>query len=509
VRGEDVLDHLAQLVNQSLVVVEDQDALGRYRVLETVRQFAADQLDRAGEARAVRDRHLDWYLELAERADGDLIGPRQTTWLEVLEREHDNVRAALRWSLESGAIEKTLRLAVACSYFWQIRGHRYRTEGRRWLEDALAAPAITTTTVPARARALYWAGTFAGEQLDFGTATAHLEASLHLWRELDNAGGIAEVQLGLGIVLRDTGDYAAAERLLQQSLVCARRLCDQLKIARILRYLGSIAVRQGQGEAAAAMFHQSLAVLRALGETHLEGHVLDHLGEAELARGAIEPALQAHRRAVELLQAAGCLEGANTSLYLQGRLAQARGQSDVALALAARSLRGYRVLGNPRDLPDCLELVAESIAERHAARGAELFGAADTLRETIRLPLSPRSRAVYDAGVAAARRALGDAAFDAARAAGRALANEAAIDLAIECADQVRSAVATGPLTAREAEVVKLVGRGLSNKEIAGELVVSVRTAEAHITSALNKLGLRSRAQLAVWAAEHRLLAAG
>src|SRR5204863_721704 len=110
----------------------------------------------------------------------------QSEWLDVLEREHDNVRAALQWSLHSGSVEHALALAVACSYFWQIRGHRYRSEGRRWLEDGLAASHAAHTSARARARASYWAGTFAAEQFEFDTATDQLAASLELWRSLGN-----------------------------------------------------------------------------------------------------------------------------------------------------------------------------------------------------------------------------------------------------------------------------------------------------------------------------------
>jgi non-specific serine/threonine protein kinase len=163
----------------------------------------------------VRDRHLDWCLALAERADVELTGPLQSEWLEVLEREHDNLRSALRWSIASGSLEKALGLAVACSYFWEIRGHRYRSEGRRWLEEALAASAVVSPT--GRARARYWAGIFAAEQYDFDGATA-IDASLQVWLEIGNNRGIAESQLGLGIMFRDLGEYARAEDVLADSL---------------------------------------------------------------------------------------------------------------------------------------------------------------------------------------------------------------------------------------------------------------------------------------------------
>ncbi len=507
VAREDVLDHLARLVDQSLVQAEGQEGSARYRLLETLRQFAVEQLDGAAEGSLIRDRHRDWYLALAEQADADLNGPRQGEWLEVLDREQDNLRAGLQWSLSSGSIEQALAMAVACSYFWQIRGHRYRSEGRRWLEDAIAASESDRASPRARGRALYWAGTFAAEQFDFDTARARLQAALELWQSLDNERGVAEAQLGLATVYRDMAEYERAEELLRDSLARSRQLGDRLKVARVLRVLGNVALRRGDGNGAAAVLGESLEILQALGENHLVGHVWDHIGEAEQLRGQLQRALEAHRRGAELLEAAGCEEGVNTSLYLRARVAQRRDAPDQALTLAARSLRGYRVLGNRRDLPAGLELVAECLSRGDAERAAQLFGAADALRLSMRLPLPPAERASYERGVASLRQTLGHDAFEAAWAAGRALGRDSAIDLSIACAE--KPSATRIPLTRRELDVALLVNRGLSNKEIANDLSVSVRTAEAHVTHVLNKLGLHSRSQLAVWVVEHGLLRAG
>jgi predicted ATPase/DNA-binding CsgD family transcriptional regulator len=506
--ADDVFDRLARLAHQSLVLVEGQETVARYGLLETLRQYAAEQLESVAEAARVRDRHLDWYLALAERADAQLTGPAQSTWLDVLEREHDNIRAALRWCLDSGAIDKALALATACGYFWQIRGHRYRSEGRRWLDQALAY-ASSASNPAARARALYWAGTFAAEQFDFVNATTQLEECLQLWQALGNRRGLAEALLGLGLVARDAGDLVRAGELLGRSLDLSRQLDDRLKTARALRYLGSVAVLQDHASQALELLSESLALLQALGESHLEGHLHDQLGQAERARGALDAAAAAHQRAMALLERAGCAEGVNSSRYLQARLAQARGERAQALALAAHSLQGYREVGNRRDVPSCLDLVAELVVDGTPRRSVQLFAVSEAVRESMGIRLPPADRASHAAGVAAARTALGNAAFDAAWAVGRASPSDEGIGLAIACAEPAVVASISGvQLTPRELEVAVLVGRGHSNKEIAAALVISLRTAEAHVTNVLNKLGLRSRAQLAVWAAEHGLLQA-
>jgi serine/threonine-protein kinase PknK len=210
-----------------------------------------------------------------------------------------------------------------------------------------------------------------------------------------------------------------------------------------------------------------------------------------------------------LLAAAGCEEGVNSSRYRQARLARARGDGALAIALVAQNLQRYRVLGNRRDVPACLDLVAEVVVGAEPLRAARLFGAAEAIRESMAVILPPADVRAHDAGLTEARAALDPEAFGQAWADGRASPSDDAINLALAQPALPTSptvAAPTSALTPRELEVAILVGRGHSNKEIASALVVSVRTAESHVTNVLNKLELRSRSQLAVWAAERGYL---
>jgi DNA-binding CsgD family transcriptional regulator/tetratricopeptide (TPR) repeat protein len=328
-----------------------------------------------------------------------------------------------------------------------------------------------------------------------------------VWHTLQDQRGLAEALHGLGQVALARGEYERAEETLSESRRLAHELGDQLIMAWVLRALGSVARARGDPERALNLANESLALCRAVGDNHQAGHLLDQIGEAERDRGELERAAAAHQTGMDLLAAAGCEEGVNSSRYRQACVARARGDRVQAIALAAQSLQGYRVLGNRRDVPTCLELVAEIVVGDEPERATRLFAAAEAIRESMAVVLPPADRAAYDAGVAEARSALRAEAFSRAWSEGRASLSDDAIGLALGAEKPPTAAALPGSsLTPRELEVAILVGRGHSNKEIAAALVVSVRTAEAHVTNVLTKLALRSRAQLAVWAAEHRLL---
>lgn len=188
IEASEVLDLLTSLVDKSLVIAEGQVGEERYRFLETIRQYAQDRLVEAGEAGRVRDLHRDWYLKLAERAEPELIGPRQVVWLERLATEQDNCRAALEWCLERGPAESGLRLAGALYWFWLVRDHN--TEARWWLKRVAAAPGAEVATLArAKARLALWL--FAHSAGDDAAARGAAEEALALYRQLGDRRGVA------------------------------------------------------------------------------------------------------------------------------------------------------------------------------------------------------------------------------------------------------------------------------------------------------------------------------
>lgn len=385
----DVLDLLTQLVGKSLVVMETQGGEAWFRLLETVRQYARDRLRKAGEAANVRVRHRDWYLGLAERVEPELQGPRQTVWLERLEREHDNLRAALDWSKAAAdGAEAGLRLAGALYWFWWMHGHW--SEGRGWLEGALTRS--EDVPISALPKALQGAANFAWRQGDYGRATVLSEKGLAICRELGDREHSAWLLMNLGIVALHQGDFGRATALFEESLVLGRELGYKGLISQALAQLGHVARIQYDYTQAAAFFQESLALSREVGNTRLIAYCLRSLGTLALRQKDYE------RAAV---------------LYKEG------------LTLC-REVRDRWVI------EECLEgLAGVACAQENYKQAARLFGSAEALREILGLRRLSADITAHDQLVSATRAGLGDAAFPAAWAEGRAMALERAIEYAL------------------------------------------------------------------------------
>ena len=482
----DVLDGLALLVDQSLLRQtegsEGSKDEPRFGMLETIREYAAERLEVSGDAEVMRRRHAEYFVALAEQAAPELVGPRQVVWLERLEREHDNLRTALGWLLARGAAEPALRLAGSLGRFWDIRGHL--SEGRRWQEEALALRGDTDPIV--RATALFAAGNLALVSGDHARAATLHQECLQLRRQSGDKRSIAHSLHQLASAWHSQGDCDAAISLDQESLALSRELGDTHSVAVTLTGLGAIARDRGDHATARRYLEESLAMVRELEDNWAVALVLNNLARVERDLG---------------------------------RWSRAAG-------LCAESLALFRKLGDRQAIASVLgNLVV--VAQRRGAweQAARLYGAAEALREAIGsavITASPVERNAYEAAMTATRAALGDRALAAAVAAGQAAPPEQVAAAALVGMGATAEAERAGdvpptpaphmadpkpsPLTRREREVAALVARGQTDRQIAETLVITEGTVGVHLTNIFGKLDLHSRAQLAVWAAEHGLL---
>ena len=456
----DVLGLLAQLVDKSLVQVDAGGEEARYRLLEPVRQYAAERLAASGEAVTVAARHVAHFLTLAEAAEPELSGPAQRVWLRRLDAARDDLLAALDWSREHGDAALGLRLAGALGGYWFIRG-AYR-EGQRWLDEALALagdggdPAL-------HAKALLWASSLAWLQ-DATRARALAEAGVARARASGNGALTARTLSAVGMALLDQGRVNQGAAYLEQAAALARD-AGGVPFVVTLENLWLARCVQGRLWEAQAVAEEGLRLSRSLG-----------FGNGELF--------------LLVLLAA--------TLVLRGDAARAR-------PLAEQALRGFQAEGHTHGMAFALAALAGVAAVvGHAARAARIVGAQQALLDRVDGRLPTAAAQTVETVVGPARRALGEAAWAAARAAGAALPLEQAVAEALAFADEVAaSGAALDPscLSPREREVVALVAHGLTNRQIGAALGIAERTAETHVAHILHKLGLTSRAEIAAWAA--------
>jgi non-specific serine/threonine protein kinase len=386
----EVLDLLTSLVEQSLVRYEARDGEARYRLLETVRQYARDRLLEVGEAEALRGRHADYFLRLAEQVEPLFRGPEQASGAARLEVEHDNLRAALAWfgSAEEGA-EPQMRLAGALWRFWFLRG--YLREGRRWAEEALSRD--RHATAPVRAKVLVAAGGLARLMGDYAAADSLLEESIALARAAGQKWHAAYALFDWALLAISQGEYARATARAQECLTLAREVDDPWLRSHPRILLGLAALHQGDLVSARSFFEEHLAASRRLGDRW-------HIARATVNLGTV---------------------------------ALAQGECDQAGALYREALMRCQETADTRAIAACLVgLAAAAAAQAQPERAARLFGAAEALRETMGSDRAPIDPPGYEHTVPAIRAQLGETTFGGAWAEGRALTPGQAIEYALE-----------------------------------------------------------------------------
>jgi predicted ATPase/class 3 adenylate cyclase len=390
---EEILDLLTQLVSKSLVLADAQDAVVRYRLLETVREYARDRLVESGDATNVQDRHLAWYLHLVEQAEPELTGPEQRTWLDRLETEHDNLRAMLEWSkVDDGSADAGLRAATALWHFWNVHGHF--SEGRAWLETMLSRNLEAPAAV--RAKALTGAGLLAHRQGDYDGAIKLCTEGLSRFRDLGDLSGMAQALYMVGIATLAQGDYETAKRLFQESLQLSGQTGNKRRMAIALNSIGEVARCQGDYAAARTAYEDSLALKREVGDR----------------------------------------SGITVSVGNLGHVALHQGDCRAAAVLFKEALTGARELAHKVGIAEYLAgLGGVAAAEGRCARGARLLAAADSLLSLLGALLEPSDRLEYERSVAAARTGLSDEVFRTAWDEGRVMGLDQAIRYALQDAD--------------------------------------------------------------------------
>jgi tetratricopeptide (TPR) repeat protein len=416
-----------------------------------VRQYGQERLAAAGDAAAARDRHLGWCLALAEEAAPRLQGPEQGAWLARLEAEHDNLRAALSWSLTAGGQEEGVRLAGALWQFWLQRGHL--SEGRRRLEAALTIADDCPAAV--RARALLGAAVLAYEQDDYGPARTRYVAALALYRESGDRRNAAVALSGLGKVAWQEGDVERARACYEESLALFRVLQDTGGTARALGNLGNLAHQAGEYPRAQARYEECLAIFRQLGDQQGIATAINNLAVVALDQGDLAQARAWLEESLALARAQVSPWGITLALQNLGEVASEQGDYAQARSHYLESLSLLQMLGMKGRIAVCLEALARLATLQPAPRAddamllaAGLGGAAEALRESIGAPLPQSERPLIEATLTALRAALGNERFAAALAAGRSLPLEQVIAEASgdPTAPQARAAV-HGPTT--------------------------------------------------------------
>ena len=499
-----VLPMLGRLVDQSLVVVEPAPGgPGRYRLLEALRQYGLERLAAGGRGPRVRDRHAAHYLALAEQAAPELFGPTAPAAQARLERERDNCRAALRWLVERAATERALRLVGALGRFWFYRG--YLAEGAAWAARVLALPGASRPTA-GRARALYAAGVAALGRGDYAAVEAAAREALALWRGLGDAAEEGLSLFLLGFVARLRGDPPAARAALEAGLAVSRAAGHGAAEANCLWALAEVAADDGDDGEARSLAEAALARATAVGWTVGSTVARRVLGTLHLRRGDYAAADALLRASLADTRRQAARWWTAETLVRLGQLALAQGALGAARAHLAESLALARDLGDRTGAVGALEGLAHLAVVQGAPRHAlQLAGAAAAQRAAGRAPLAPADRARLERHLVPARRALGARAAAGAWAEGRGLPLRPAIDLALAGppAGPEARAGARRPsvLTPREHEVAGLVARGLTNRQIAAQLVIAEGTAERHVGNILAKLDVGSRSQIAAWVA--------
>ena len=528
-----VVDGVASLIDKSLIQrTEQEENESRLFMLETIREYALECLRESGEEESIERAHADYYLALVEDAEPHLKDAQQQLWLRRLDRDQENLRTALDWLIAHHEGKKAMLYCISLWLFWETRGNW--SEGRRWLKTVLALPEAGEQTV-LRAKVLSAAGELAYVQGDLQEARLLLTESVTLCHELDDDHGLVLPMSTLGRVLVRQGDHVAAASLMKECITLCRKLGSTWELSRSLLTLGTIAWFEGDLKQGIALTQESLMLAREMGDKARIAHALNNVGHFLMEQGDWVQARAQAEEGLKLLRELGDMVLLSSTLETLGSILCSQGDLEQAVACFTEAYSKTQELGNETHITEghSLELEREThiawylvglakvaFAQHQFMRAARLYAAVE-VRLDINKAFSPKERDNLKLTLSNLHARLGEQVFQRACTEGRTMTIEQilgnpdeiimlepALNESLPSSNDKISPISINParLTAREMEVLQLVAQGLSNVEIAEQLVISLLTVKAHMRSLYNKLGISSRSAATRYAIEHHLM---
>jgi len=545
-----VLDGAASLIDKSLLRQTEQEAAEpRFVMLETIREYGREALEASGEAEVTHRAHAAYYLALAEAAELAWNSPQQAVWFVRLEKAHDNLRATMNWLLERGEAERAFRLGTALWWFWYAQEHRH--EG--WNELSRALERSEGVAVPLRARALWAAGSLAGSLGHVERGEVLCQESLALFRGIGDIQGMGDATFHLAHVAFARWDLAAARSLFEESLVFLRETGDKTLTAWALGALALVVLYQGEYARVHPLAEQAGETFREVGDTSGVAMALMTLARVVFWQGDLARAQTLAEEVLARASETGITSAEALALALQGEITLAQGETTTARLLIEQSHTLWQEVENQGMLAWTLSLLGKVLAaggDHTAARTAyeesllrglavveiaptleglavvaaaqgettwavRLLAAAAALRDSLGAPLPPVYGADYERCVAAARAQLGEQAFAVMWAEGRgmtwkqALAARGLVTIPRETPPTPPAkSPPTSPfgLTVREVEVLRLLAQGLTDAQIAAQLIISPRTVNTHLKAIYGKIQVSSRSAATRYALDQHLI---
>jgi non-specific serine/threonine protein kinase len=463
----DILDLLARLVSKSMV--NTQNDIGRYHLHETIRQYGHEKLLESNEVESIQDRHLNYFYKLIEEGDANLHSAGEMVWLERLEQEHDNLRTAFEWAFSKNDPDACLKFVTSMRWFLWVRG--YLMEGSNSIMRAMEKSQGASKS--ARAQALLTFGFFMAILGEYQQADTSLKESITLFEELGDQIGIGSARHYMAISIGWQGDRVRKMALLEENLILWRSLGEKWWIAQTLSNYTPKSLVQLDPSKSATFLNEALTIWKEIGNKRGLGRCLASLAGAMEVLGNYEQALQ----------------------------------------LSTEALATLSQIGDKRSYAQCL-LTSALVTARlsHFESAARLLGAAEALRESMGYRLPNEEHDQQAQIVAMIRSDLADSKFQSAWNAGRTMTMQQTTEY-VMAEEQQRVALSniafpheSNMLTAREAQVLRLVADGLSDAQIAEKLVISPRTVNTHLSSIYSKLGVKSRIAATRYAFEHKLI---